>query len=79
MISLALFPPAWFWVMNPLVKAHKENVNMVKAKQESDPKLPYYKGDKLIRAERVAHAKMTAFQLSVFLLAGRMMLKFQKF
>ena len=74
MIALSVFPPAWFWVMNPLVKAHKKNVQMVKDEQMKNPEKPYYKGKSLLRAERVAHAKLMAFQISMFVLAGKLMM-----
>lgn len=69
MITLAMFPPAWYWVMNPLVKAHKNNVAKVKAARAEDPKAAYVKGSELKEAERSANVKMMTYLGTVFAVA----------
>lgn len=77
MITLSLFPPAWFWIMNPLVKAHHENVEMVKKLQQDDAEQPFFKGKALLEAEKSAHFKIILFQLSVFAIARQVIQKLQ--
>lgn len=63
MFVLALVPPAYFWVMDPLVKAHNENKDrLIKeaiANNQSD--YQFEKSEDLIAAEKLAKSRLTKF------------------
>jgi len=71
MYILSLFPPAFFWIMNPLVKAHKEN----KERLMESPDEPFSKSKELIKAEKSAYNKMLVFNVSALLGGGYLLRK----
>jgi alkane 1-monooxygenase len=61
MLSLALFPPIWRWIMNPLVRASKV--------KRADNGEGFVKDDEWVQAERTAKLKFAGFAVAWFALA----------
>ena len=56
MLVLALFPPIFFWIMNPLVKVAKIPLEELLSEEKE-----FQKSAEWLKAERVAKIKMVAF------------------
>eukprot|EP00924_Labyrinthula_sp_SR-Ha-C_P010693 snap_masked-scaffold_49-processed-gene-1.63-mRNA-1 protein AED:0.16 eAED:0.16 QI:0/-1/0/1/-1/1/1/0/510 len=74
MFALALVPPAFFWVMNPLVKAHDDNKERIKREVENFGEYEYAKSPELLAAEKLAKSRFHKF-ISISGILGFLLLR----